>query len=333
MIMASTNTLSPASHLPECPGEFTCLPLSVFRIQRNMAVNLYCQLESGATPVLYRSPAIPISDADIAELKNRGHRALYIASADFAAFGNTLSESLHDALDDDSIAPEERFSFLQSAVAVEVNAAFNLVKGDRFVSLAQGLSKQIAKLLDGNTIVPSKLFAMVQHDFYTFTHVTNVAGFATLLAEELGYTDPAIKEQITAGALLHDIGKRFIPARLLGKKGALSAAEWALIKTHPQRGYEDLCDRQDLSLAQLMMVYSHHERLDGKGYPVGMVGDEIHPWARMLAVVDVFDAITSTRPYRTPVKLSEGLEYLEHHAGTHFEREMVRCWVSAMKQH
>ena len=64
-----------------------------------------------------------------------------------------------------------------------------------------------------------------------------------------------------------------------------------------------------------------------------MVGDEIHPWARLLAVVDVFDAITSLRPYRTPMKLSEGLEYLQRHAGTHFESEMVQCWISAMKQY
>ncbi len=331
--MASTHTPSSADKLPECSGEFTCIPLSVFRVQRTVEVSLYCQLESAATPVLYRSAAIPITDADVEGLKNRGHRALYVASTDFAAFGNSLSASLHDALDDESIAAEERFSFLQSVMAVEVNAAFNMIKCDRFVSLAQSLSKQIAKLLERNTVVPRKLFAMVQHDFYTFTHVTNVAGFATLLAEKLGYTDPTIKEQITVGALLHDIGKRFIPAALLGKKGALTESEWALIKTHPQRGYEDLCDRQDLNEAQLLMVYSHHERMDGQGYPVGMVGEEIHPWARLLAVVDVFDAITSARPYRTPKKLSEGLDYLERQAGTHFESELVRCWISAMKEY
>jgi HD-GYP domain-containing protein (c-di-GMP phosphodiesterase class II) len=78
--------------------------------------------------------------------------------------------------------------------------------------------------------------------------VTNVAGFANLLADKLGFTDPTTKEQITAGALLHDIGKRFIPASLLCKKGALSDKEWELIKSHPQRGYEDLCERDDLNL-------------------------------------------------------------------------------------
>lgn len=80
-----------------------------------------------------------------------------------------------------------------------------------------------------------------------------------------------------------------------------------------------------------MMVYSHHERMDGKGYPVGMVGAEIHPWAKLLAVVDVFDAITSARPYRMPMILPEALAFLERNAGTHFDREMVTCWNALMQ--
>jgi HD-GYP domain-containing protein (c-di-GMP phosphodiesterase class II) len=80
------------------------------------------------------------------------------------------------------------------------------------------------------------------------------------------------------------------------------------------------------------MVYSHHERIDGTGYPVGMVGDEIHPWARLLAVVDVFDAVTSARPYRTPMTVTQALEFLHRNAGTHFDPEMVACWTSMMKK-
>lgn len=331
--MSTAITSQASSDRTTGASEYTCVPLSVFRVQRNVSVNLYCKLKSETTPVLYRSSSIPITDADIEDLKRRGHRALYVSSADFLAFGNSLSGMIDDTLADEAIPAEERFAFLQSAAAVEMTAAFNMIKCDRFVELAQGLSQQVVKLLEENTIVPRTLFAMVQHDFYTFTHVTNVAGFANLLAEKLGFNEPGVREQITVGAFLHDIGKRFIPASLLTKKGTLTEEERATIQSHPQRGYEDLCERDDLSHGQLMMVYSHHERVDGQGYPVGYVGDEIHPWARLLAVVDVFDAITSHRPYRTPMKLKEGLEFLQRQAGTHFESEMVRCWVSAMKAH
>lgn len=330
--MTSAIATLPAGDTESLATQFICVPLSVFRIQQSISVNLYCKPEGSTHPVLYRSPSIPLTAGDIEDLKKRGQRALYVANADFNAFGQNLSESLQAALGDNEIPAEEKFSFLQSATAAEVTAAFHAIKCDGAVSLAHSLSKQISHLLAQSTIVPRKLFAMVRHDFYTFTHVTNVASFAALLAERLGFADPVEREQITAGALLHDIGKRFIPATLLMKKGSLSATEWKTIRQHPQRGYEDLCEREDLSEGQLMMVYSHHERVDGRGYPVGLQGHEIHPWARLLAVVDVFDAITSPRPYRTPMKLSEALEYLQRHAGTHFESEMTKCWVSAMQQ-
>ena len=81
-----------------------------------------------------------------------------------------------------------------------------------------------------------------------------------------------------------------------------------------------------------MMVYQHHERIDGSGYPVSIVKDEIHPWAQLLSVVDVFDALTSKRPYRKKMRMEDALAYLEHRADTHFDSEIVRCWVSAVRQ-
>ena len=235
------------------------------------------------------------------------------------------------SLSDESVPPAERFAILQTAAAVEIDTAFHLIKCDRFVDISKRIAKDIDTLLRGEELVPQKLFDVVQHDYYTYTHVINVAGFATLLADLLGFSE--VRQKITVGALLHDIGKRFISAKVLGKTDPLTDEEWQLIKSHPQRGYEDLCDRTDLDEEQLLMIYSHHERIDGKGYPVGLVGEEIHPWAKLLAVVDVFDAITSARPYRKPMSLSQSLEYLEANSGSHFDSEMVRCWISAMRQH
>jgi HD-GYP domain-containing protein (c-di-GMP phosphodiesterase class II) len=114
----------------------------------------------------------------------------------------------------------------------------------------------------------------------------------------------------------------------LNKNGKPTDEEWRLIKRHPTAGFEELCFRDDLSWAQLMIVYQHHERLDGKGYPVGILGDEMHPWARICAVADVFDALTCERPYRKPLSVRDACQYLSDHAGTSFDQEMVRCWVT-----
>jgi len=78
------------------------------------------------------------------------------------------------------------------------------------------------------------------------------------------------------------------------------------------------------------MVYQHHERIDGRGYPVGITGEEIHPWAKILAVVDVFDAMTGSRPYRRPATAHDALEYIRKSSGTQFDPEVVECWHAAL---
>jgi HD-GYP domain-containing protein (c-di-GMP phosphodiesterase class II) len=81
-----------------------------------------------------------------------------------------------------------------------------------------------------------------------------------------------------------------------------------------------------------MIVYQHHERVDGNGYPVGVPACDIHPWAKLVSIVDVFDAMTGKRPYRKSITAAEALQFIERNAGTHFDPEMAKCWISAMRK-
>ena len=92
-----------------------------------------------------------------------------------------------------------------------------------------------------------------------------------------------------------------------------------------------LIERDDLSFGQLMMTYQHHERMDGSGYPVGCLGDEIHPWAKLCAIVDVYEALTSNRPYRSPMTPKTALTLLDKGEGTEFDPEMLKCWRQLIK--
>jgi HD-GYP domain-containing protein (c-di-GMP phosphodiesterase class II) len=132
--------------------------------------------------------------------------------------------------------------------------------------------------------------------------------------------------------MLHDVGKRFIPSAILHKDGQLSPEEREMLETHPLRGYVELCDRPGLEFGQLMMVYQHHERIDGGGYPVRILGDEIHPWAKMLSVINVFDGMTAKRGQVRPAKLENVLDYQRQQAGTQFDPEVVKCWISIMSK-
>jgi HD-GYP domain-containing protein (c-di-GMP phosphodiesterase class II) len=330
--MAPNASTKPVGTTPSAPAQMMCVPLTVFRLHDAREVDLYIWQDGDDEPTLYCSSDVALTTTDLDRLTQRGYRALYVTRNAYADFSEQLHQELNRILFDESVAVEERLSVLQTAFALEVDSAFQVINCDRAVSLSKNLAQTINGLLCARTVVPHKLFDMLRHDFYTFTHVTNVASFATLLAEELGISDPADRERITVGALLHDIGKKHVPPSVLCKPAKLDEAEWRLVKLHPQRGYEELCDRDDMTFGQLMMVYSHHERIDGKGYPVGLIGEDIHDWAKLLSVVDVFEALTGARPYRSALKPSEALEFLERNAGAQFDSEMTRCWISVMRQ-
>lgn len=165
---------------------------------------------------------------------------------------------------------------------------------------------------------------------WTAGHSTRVARFAVATARTLGY-DAASVERIGRGALLHDIGKIGLSADILDRPGPLSSVEMALVREHPAVGariLEPLPHCADI----LPIVLQHHERLDGRGYPAGLAGEAIALDARIVAVADVYDAMTSRRPYREGVAPSDALTYLLQGRGSHFDGAVVDAFVRTFER-
>ena len=158
--------------------------------------------------------------------------------------------------------------------------------------------------------------SMEAKDYYTGGHTERVSGVAVALAARLGYSGADL-DAIEIGALLHDIGKIGIPERILHKQGPLDEEEWKVMKEHPVIS-EYILSGVDLSPVVLEVARSSHERMDGKGYPDGLAGEEIPLPARIVLVADAFDALTSDRPYRRGRHTLEAIQELEAHAGTQF---------------
>ncbi|MCX7624584.1 MAG: HD-GYP domain-containing protein [Thermomicrobium sp.] len=174
----------------------------------------------------------------------------------------------------------------------------------------------------GYTEVVAALAAAVEaKDIYTKGHSVRVAHLAALIARELGL--PPERERILYQAgILHDIGKIAIPDAVLQKPGRLTAEEFALVREHPVRSWE--IARHVRSFAPMLpAIRWHHERLDGSGYPDGLRGEEIPLDARILVVADVFDALTSVRPYRAALSVTEALEFLRQEAGSRLDPQCV----------
>jgi HD-GYP domain-containing protein (c-di-GMP phosphodiesterase class II) len=308
------------------------VPVQVELLKRlhNAAVDLFVQYDCSGPPTLYCRAGYPLEYRQLYSLSDVGVDKVFVRADSFQDFGAHLFESVEADSKREEVPRTERFAALQLAVAVEVERTSRLSDCGPYLTLSQHVGRQLTDLLASSDVLPRDLYRLARHDFNTFAHVTNVAGYSIVLAERMGIRDRHELEQIAAAAMLHDLGKRFIPTRILNKPIRLDPAEREIVETHPQRGYEELCQQKDLSVAQLMMVYQHHERLDGSGYPVGILAEDIHPWAKMLAVVDVFDAMTGTRPYRRSAPMREAFHYLRQRSGTHFDEEVVQCWILAM---
>lgn len=162
---------------------------------------------------------------------------------------------------------------------------------------------------------------METRDPYTAGHQKRVARLAAAIAREMGLDESTI-EGIHFGAQIHDLGKIQVPAEILAKPGRLSPIEFEIIKTHPQAGY-DIVKGIKFPWPVVDMVHQHHERLDGSGYPQGLKGDAITLEARIVAVADVVEAMSSHRPYRAGLGLDKALAEISKEAGTHYDQQAV----------
>ena len=169
--------------------------------------------------------------------------------------------------------------------------------------------------------------AQAARDPSTAAHCARVTDLATRLAVWLGWDERRLR-MLTAGARLHDIGKVMISEGVLRKRGPLSPSELAEIRTHPSAGAR-LIAPVDTAEDALPYVLYHHERWDGGGYPTRRAGPDVPEGARLLAVVDAFDAMTSTRPYRRALPTSHALAEIERCAGSQFDPAIAAAFLQA----
>lgn len=180
-----------------------------------------------------------------------------------------------------------------------------------------------------NSISPSVkdlVIATEKKDTYTVGHTFRVTMYALQLAEELQLRPEQLRV-IAQGALVHDVGKINIPDDILNKPGKLSSEEREIIEQHPVSGY-DMCRDLGFMKEELSIIRSHHEKWDGSGYPDRLKGEEIDLLARIVAVADVYDALTSERSYRKAWSHNEAMNVLLEEKGKHFDPTCVDAWMS-----
>lgn len=211
-----------------------------------------------------------------------------------------------------------------------VSSMFNDVRLGKVVNaeVAMPVVEEIASSIERNQAALISLVRLKTQDDYTYMHSVAVCALMTALAKEIGLSDRQVKQAGLAG-LLHDVGKAAIPLDVLNKPGALSDEEFLLVKQHPERGYELLMQAGIDDAVALDVCLHHHEKANGSGYPEKLTADNISEFAKMAAICDVYDAVTSARPYKSGWEPSVSLKRMAQWEG-HFDQELFKAFVKVV---
>jgi HD-GYP domain-containing protein (c-di-GMP phosphodiesterase class II) len=200
-----------------------------------------------------------------------------------------------------------------------VRSILGLFSGDPSERLAAGMSPSVRQLI----------MSVEKRDPYTAGHSNRVAQGAFDLGSALKLS-PEDLRVLAQGGVVHDVGKLEVPDEILNKPGPLNAEERKAIENHTVAGYE-LCARLGFMSPELAVIRSHHERLDGRGYPDGLRAEQIPLLVRILSVIDVWDALTSARAYRPAWPEAEALNYLTENSGSQFDADLVNTWIKLVR--
>lgn len=269
------------------------------------------------------SDGVELSNKTLQRLNQLGISYIYIkdSKTEDISFVDPISEKLRrEAV----TAIESTFKQLHSDAALSSSIVIEKAS-KRFTEIIRNLLTEI-KSNDDLFAILSDVYT---YDSYIFTHSLNVTMYSLAIGIEMNLTQKQL-ELLGMGAILHDVGKMKVPEEILLKPGKLTAEEFEEIKKHPEDGFNILRNVPNISLLVAHCAYQHHERLNGSGYPRGIQEEDIHCFGKIIAVADVFDAVTSNRVYRQAMLPQDGLEILFAGVGTLYDEKVVDAFRMAV---
>lgn len=186
---------------------------------------------------------------------------------------------------------------VKQRVSEGVQYLYNNSSSENFTNTTNSITKDLMKAINDNDAIAVDINALKTSDEYTFKHSVDVATMSMIIAKKQGLSSEDIYSIGIAG-LLHDMGKSKIPLEVLNKPAKLTDEEFAIMKQHTVLGYEILKEKKNFSQAIALAVLQHHEKMNGRGYPMGVSSEKICPYAKILSVADVYDALVTARPYK-----------------------------------
>lgn len=198
---------------------------------------------------------------------------------------------------------------VRERISYGIQSIYNNTESTNLASTTASITNDLLDAIDNNNAIAVDIGELKASDEYTFKHSVDVATISMILAKQQGLSRKEIYEIGVAG-LLHDIGKTKVPSEILNKPGRLDDDEFAIMKQHSIFGYQMIKDKPEFNSAISLGVLQHHEKINGSGYPMGVLEHQITPYAKILSVVDIYDALITERPYKQAFSQRDAVEMI-----------------------
>ena len=255
-------------------------------------------------PILFRKQKDTLTKDRLNSLLNHGGQKFLVLEEQRPLY----LQSLKTIVSNPDSTVEEKSRYIKESAYLHVSDLFEKATVSETVKGAEVLVSEMVDFVSADIGAVASLMQLSKHDYYTYNHCVDVAVYTIALAKQKYGSDREKLIQAGLGGLLHDIGKRNISIDLINKTTSLSQEEWIEIKRHPEYGKSLLMDIENIPMDSKRAVYEHHENHDGTGYPNKKRGDEVCELSKIVAIADVFDALTTNRSYHKAMSPQEALD-------------------------
>ena len=289
-----------------------------------LTFDIYLRLNDQYVLYLRAGNALDKTRIETLTTKDNGQHC-YVLETDRKAYKQFVHQQLVSA----ELPTLEKAQVLRESSMTLVEEIFENPDVEVALNQSRPLIQNFVEFMKAEPEGMAHLISLSGHDFYTYNHSLDVAIYSLGLAEALKFSKQDLEEMGLA-ALFHDIGKRQVSLDILCKKGPLDDAEWAQMQKHPQFGLIILNDFPQVSDGVKAACFEHHESFAGNGYPQGLSGQDIHPYARIVALTDTYDAMTTQRSYNVPMKPLDAVTVMKDKLAGRYDPEMLKAMHSVL---
>ncbi len=308
-------------------SEYLPIDSSSLRTDTKIGCDLYLLVKTNADNryILYCRGDAVFENAKRDMLLEKNISRLFIKKEDQQKYYEYLESNFQNIISDTRIPSDEKTKIIHSAAINLVKDLFNDPRAGN-IERAKAFAYNMVDYVIKDSKAAENLLKIAVHEYYTYTHSVNVAAVGTLFAKDLGLEEDELKRFCT-GILLHDVGKTKISTDILNKNGKLTSEEFAEIKKHPEFGTAILKETGNGFTDEYTITSQHHENYDGTGYPHGLQKEEIHRCGRIARIIDVYDALTTDRPYAKAIRPFAALVEMKDKMSNCFDKELFMRFI------